>query len=279
MRFFLIFAICLLKEGFAAVVDTSATVDARLNEDVELGCQLQEPKSINQITWQKITGSAVNNLATYSEYFGAKVLEPYEQRINISTSSLNVTSIKIKGVRPEDEGCYRCLFSEYPTGSVTGKTCLVVHELYDITTKSSNISATEDTYFLMCSATGKPAPEVFWRTSENKTLTAEEQRTDNGKGSVTVISNLTLKHSDGVYGGVDCIVKHPALQNSESRHFVLLYEKTEPAQKQVSYLVEVVIFSIFGAVVLYCIYRYKTKGKNIHKETMERNQCGPLFSV
>ncbi|MGH0148182.1 UNVERIFIED_CONTAM: hypothetical protein FKN15_020323, partial [Acipenser sinensis] len=98
---------------------------AVLNKDFTFRCSLSDPK-VKQVTWQKQKDKALENVATYSVTFGAKVLEPYHQRVNFSLLGLNESSITIHNVQPEDEGCYMCLFNTYPQGSITGRSCFTV---------------------------------------------------------------------------------------------------------------------------------------------------------
>ncbi|KAG7281687.1 hypothetical protein CRUP_008062 [Coryphaenoides rupestris] len=59
------------------------------------------------------------------------VQEPFVDRLAFgedSPSPLWNSSIVFRDVRPEDESCYRCLFSGHPDGVLTANTCLRVSE-------------------------------------------------------------------------------------------------------------------------------------------------------
>lgn len=67
----------------------------------------------------------------------SRLLLAYEQRdpVHVSHQDANVqlaashadgSTIRIKRLRPEDEGCYRCVFDIFPSGRQEGKTCVSV---------------------------------------------------------------------------------------------------------------------------------------------------------
>lgn len=66
-----------------------------------------------------------------------KVLLAYEQsvpvrfshqdpNVQLTASHNNASYITIKTLRPDDEGCYRCVFDVFSTGQQEGKTCVTV---------------------------------------------------------------------------------------------------------------------------------------------------------
>ncbi|XP_035984415.1 OX-2 membrane glycoprotein-like, partial [Fundulus heteroclitus] len=112
------------------------------------------------------------------------------------------TSIVIRNVTEQDEGCYLCLFNTFPDGALTERTCLKVYELHgpvlDVSTSSSPAGSV-----VSCSATGRPAPTV--------TLTAPQQnlslslynttRVSNSNGTVTVTTTALLSASSSTQVG------------------------------------------------------------------------------
>lgn len=46
--------------------------------------------------------------------------------VNLTASHNNSSHITIKKVRPDDEGCYRCVFDVFPTGRQEAVTCVSV---------------------------------------------------------------------------------------------------------------------------------------------------------
>ncbi|XP_049919328.1 OX-2 membrane glycoprotein-like isoform X2 [Epinephelus moara] len=125
-----ILLLCLLgflQKGLAAVIETQQTVMAAVGEEALLTCQLMQPKDVVQVTWQKVLPEGVKNIATYTEYFGQRVNPDFRDKVEFKYAGLQNSSIVIKRVTEEDEGCYYCLFNTYPDGALTGSTCLQLY--------------------------------------------------------------------------------------------------------------------------------------------------------
>uniref|UniRef100_A0A3Q2FGI7 Ig-like domain-containing protein n=1 Tax=Cyprinodon variegatus TaxID=28743 RepID=A0A3Q2FGI7_CYPVA len=105
----------------------SATVTATVGEDAPLSCQLLETKDVQQVTWQKVFGSKERNICSYSEYFGQTVNPDFKDKVQFTEAGLKNSSIVIRNVTEQDEGCYLCLFNIYPDGALMGRTCLKVY--------------------------------------------------------------------------------------------------------------------------------------------------------
>ncbi|XP_078021751.1 OX-2 membrane glycoprotein-like isoform X2 [Epinephelus lanceolatus] len=136
-----ILLLCLLgflQKGLAAVIETQQTVMAAVGEEALLNCQLMQPKDVLQVTWQKILPEGVKNIATYTEYFGEKVNPDFRDKVEFKYAGLQNSSIVIKRVMEEDEGCYHCLFNTYPDGALTGSTCL---QLYGVDEESGSVNS------------------------------------------------------------------------------------------------------------------------------------------
>ncbi|KAG7463382.1 hypothetical protein MATL_G00175970 [Megalops atlanticus] len=117
--------------GITAVVSTESVrtkqiVTATLGHNVILSCELTDPKTVMQVTWQKMTSNSVQNVATYSKRFGAKVKHPFRKHVQLE-DGVQKSSLLIRGVSRDHESCYKCLFNTYPEGAVSGTTCLKVY--------------------------------------------------------------------------------------------------------------------------------------------------------
>ncbi|XP_029598899.1 CD226 antigen isoform X5 [Salmo trutta] len=155
-------------EGLSQLVRTQQVVMATLGEDAHFSCRLMKPKDVLQVTWQKVTPGATENVATYNNRFGAVVNPPFQRNVEFEDEGLQNCSIVIRGVSRGDESCYKCLFNAYPEGAISGRTCLQINELYRpslLITQTNNSHTT-----LSCSATGRPAPTVTWDHIENISL-------------------------------------------------------------------------------------------------------------
>ncbi|XP_045074398.1 OX-2 membrane glycoprotein-like, partial [Coregonus clupeaformis] len=177
-----------LNAGLSQLVRTQQVVTATLGEDAILNCELMTPKDVRQVTWQKLTPGAIENVATYSKR-GPNVNPPFKGKVEFEDEGLQNCSIIIRGVSRGDESCYKCLFNAYPDGPISGTTCLQVNELYGpslLITQTNNSHTT-----LSCSATGRPAPIVTWEDTEileNSTMANVTH--PNGTVSVTITSML-----------------------------------------------------------------------------------------
>ncbi|XP_069748475.1 nectin-1-like isoform X2 [Narcine bancroftii] len=114
-----------IVHGKGPDVETKENLIAVLGENLTFTCKTHL-KDILQVTWQKLNGQSEDNIATFNEKFGPKVFGPFIDRVSILPSNHQESALVLSGVRIEDEGCYQCLFTTFPTGSNIGKTCLTV---------------------------------------------------------------------------------------------------------------------------------------------------------
>ncbi|XP_045554152.1 nectin-1-like isoform X1 [Salmo salar] len=168
VKSYLTLLLLFLPEGLSQLVRTQQVVTATLGEDAHFSCRLMKPKNVLQVTWQKVTPGATENVATYNKRFGPVVNPPFQRKVEFEDEGLQNYSIVIRGVSRGDESCYKCLFNAYPEGAISGRTCLQINELYGpslLITQTNNSHTT-----LSCSATGRPAPTVTRDHIENISL-------------------------------------------------------------------------------------------------------------
>uniref|UniRef100_A0A3Q2W978 Ig-like domain-containing protein n=1 Tax=Haplochromis burtoni TaxID=8153 RepID=A0A3Q2W978_HAPBU len=149
----------------AAMIQTQQTVLAAVGEDAEFSCQLLETKDVLQVTWQKISAGGETNVATYNKYFGQRVNDGFNDKVEFKYTGLQNCSIVIRNVTKQDEGCYRCLFNTYPEGAFIGRTCLQVSELHEPVVDVRESNSTKE-WVVSCSATGRPAPTITLSVSQ-----------------------------------------------------------------------------------------------------------------
>ncbi|XP_041834541.1 OX-2 membrane glycoprotein-like isoform X2 [Melanotaenia boesemani] len=174
--------------GLTAVVLTQETVMAAVGGEAHLSCQLSETRNVLQITWKKISHDEDKIIAI----FGQKVNPGFTDKAEFKDPELQKTSIVIRNITEEDEGCYACMFNT-PDGPLTAATCIQLYELHEpvLHVRESNSSAES---VVSCSATGRPAPTV--------TLTVTQQHLNflhhntvsvsNTNGTVTVTATAVL---------------------------------------------------------------------------------------
>uniref|UniRef100_A0A671XJ69 Immunoglobulin V-set domain-containing protein n=1 Tax=Sparus aurata TaxID=8175 RepID=A0A671XJ69_SPAAU len=66
-------------------------------------------------------------LASYTTRYGKRVNPAFKDKVGFADAGLQNSSIFIRNVTEEDEGCYLCLFNTDHEGAVIGNTCLQVY--------------------------------------------------------------------------------------------------------------------------------------------------------
>ncbi|NWX53916.1 OX2G protein, partial [Promerops cafer] len=163
------------------VVPQDGHTKVRMGDSVTLSCALTKPMDVLQVTWQKDSEELHDNIATYSITNGLKIQKPYEDRINFTSLELNKTSITFWATRMDDSGCYKCLFNAYPSGPLSGMTCLSVFGL----NASVHHNISEDHLIVVCNANGLPEPTITWNNLFNSTPTQKTVKYKNGIVSIT----------------------------------------------------------------------------------------------
>ncbi|XP_055500544.1 nectin-1-like [Leucoraja erinacea] len=93
------------------------------NANVNFTCTTQL-KNVQQVTWQKLNGQSKENIMKLNATLN--IIELRNDRVAFIARSKHGYTIKLSAVKPEDEGCYQCVFNTSTIISITGKTCLTV---------------------------------------------------------------------------------------------------------------------------------------------------------
>ncbi|XP_028428115.1 OX-2 membrane glycoprotein isoform X2 [Perca flavescens] len=214
-------ALGVFHKGLTSVIETQQTVMAAVGEEAQLNCQLMQSKDVLQVTWQKLLPEGEKNLATYNKYFGQKVNAGFEEKVEFKCAGLQNSSIVIRKVTEQDEGCYRCLFNTYPEGALTATTCLLLYELHEpILHVGESISPEEAV--VSCSATGRPAPTVTLTVPHHNS-----SRVTNTNGTVTVTTTAVLPRLHGNSTQVGCAVR--VLSGPQIEVFTMIPEIRQPS--------------------------------------------------
>ncbi|XP_045074489.1 OX-2 membrane glycoprotein-like [Coregonus clupeaformis] len=213
-----------------------------------------KPKDVRQVTCQKVTPGAIENVATYSKR-GPGVNPPFKGKVEFEDEGLQNCSIIIRGVSRGDEGCYKCLFNAFPDGPISGTTCLQVNGLYGpsiLNTQTNNSHIT-----LSCSATGRPAPIVTWEDSEIlEHFTIANVTHPNGTVTVTitaVVAAFSLPDKDTM---VRCVVSSGGAIKQRSMVIPARDQASFAGQSQVSdddWISDAVAGSVVGLVCLIAV--------------------------
>ncbi|NWI56482.1 OX2G protein, partial [Calyptomena viridis] len=186
--------------------------------NVTFSCQSVTREDVIQVTWQKETDGAEDNIATYSTMNGQKIAKGYASHVSFAHSELQASAISLQGVTLQDEGCYKCIFNTFPSGAVTGRMCLKVYAISDPKVEAKLISNqdkgedSEKMVRMSCSATGKPAPKITWQLPSILQQKPREYHIKFSNQTVTVISNFT--HTDSKIlqeYPIACVIQHPSL--------------------------------------------------------------------
>ncbi|XP_010074786.1 PREDICTED: OX-2 membrane glycoprotein-like [Pterocles gutturalis] len=215
---------CLLFTSIWAVASGSVQVmhrkvqSVQAGENVTFSCRLVTKEDVLQVTWQKETDGAEDNIATYSTMNGKKIAKGYVGHVSFAHSELQASAISLRAVTLQDEGCYKCIFNTFPSGAVTGRMCLKVYVISDPKVEAKLISSpdkaegSEKVVEMSCSATGKPAPKITWHLPSILQQKPKEYHIKLGNETVIVISNFTHSHSKILKEyPITCVIQHPSL--------------------------------------------------------------------
>ncbi|KAJ0009369.1 hypothetical protein NQD34_001071 [Periophthalmus magnuspinnatus] len=142
-----------------AVVTASPSPITQVGQSLNLSCSITTTAgdTIHQVRWLK-------DKSTLLAYQPGSPVHVSHQDPNILLSSAQheASHITIKTVRPEDEGCFLCIFDVYPRGQQQGKACVKVTGKVIHQSNTTTIAGTLTT--LPCSYT-LPARvhQVLWR--------------------------------------------------------------------------------------------------------------------
>ncbi|XP_041437374.1 uncharacterized protein LOC108707837 isoform X2 [Xenopus laevis] len=167
---------------------------AIIGGNATLRCQLPGSFEVLQVTWQRSKDGFRENIATYSNKYGVKVLSPFNSRVEVFNTSPKKSSMKISALTKEDEACYICAFSVYQHGAYTGQVCLptlgneficsaVGSHILNITVNPPNIN-TDSAAQSEGGITGAIQKGTFTER-ENVTCTFQLPRTDRHKQDLT----------------------------------------------------------------------------------------------
>ncbi|XP_073318228.1 OX-2 membrane glycoprotein-like [Pagrus major] len=191
--------------GLTDLIRTQRVVTAAAGEEARLSCQLVQFKDVVQVTWKKLLSKGEKILASCAKEFCQRVNPDFKDKVEFADAGLQSSSIIIRNVTEQDEGCYHCLFNADPEGALTGTTCLQVYELHEPVLHVGD-SNSEETV-VSCSATGRPAPTVTLTVLRDDVHFSDPVSVSNTNGTVTVTSTavLTRLHDDSTE--VRCAVR------------------------------------------------------------------------
>lgn len=101
-----------------------ASLSAEVGRSLLLGCNIttETGDTVRQVRWLDRHKKV---LLAYEQSVPVRVSHQ-EPNVQITASRNDASYITIKRVRPDDEGCYRCIFDVYPRGPLEATTCVSV---------------------------------------------------------------------------------------------------------------------------------------------------------
>ncbi|XP_078099658.1 uncharacterized protein LOC144512684 [Sander vitreus] len=235
-------ALGVFHKGLTSLIETQQTVMAAVGEEAQLNCQLMQSKDVLQVTWQQLLPEGEKNLATYNKYFGERVNAGVEEKVEFKSAGLQNSSIVIRKVTEQDEGCYRCLFNTYPEGALTATTCLQLYELHEAILHVGESNSPEEAV-VSCSATGRPAPTV--------TLTVPHHNSSsvtNTNGTVTVTTTAVLPRLHGNSTQVGCAAR--VLSGPQIEVFTMIPEIRQPSADDFTLIIGLFVVMVCVAAII-----------------------------
>ncbi|XP_042666468.1 uncharacterized protein LOC122156067 [Centrocercus urophasianus] len=107
--------------GLEEAVKCENITEASLGEEANFSCNFLLPMDVLQVTWQKINGSSFQNIATYSQAYGLRLIGSFQRKARFIRAALNTSAITLQNLTFEDVSCYRCIFNAFPRGSFSSE--------------------------------------------------------------------------------------------------------------------------------------------------------------
>ncbi|NXT31362.1 OX2G protein, partial [Pelecanoides urinatrix] len=277
---------CLLLSSIWTLASGSVQVTHRKVQSVRAGgnvtfsCRSITKEDVLQVTWQKETDGTEDNIATYSTMNGQKIAKGYIGHVSFAQSELQASAISLRGVTLQDEGCYKCIFNTFPSGAVTGRTCLKVYAISDPKVEAKLIPSpdkaedSEKVVGVSCSATGKPAPKITWHLPSILQQKPREYHVQLGNHTVTVISNFTHAHSKILQQyPIACVIQHPSLNVTLVLPMDTVVQGPDSSVAPAIAIAVGVLVPLTSLLLLACLLRHCLR----HLRDPERNPAWPCW--
>ncbi|KAK9980659.1 hypothetical protein ABG768_000251 [Culter alburnus] len=260
----LLIILSLLRRAYFSEIVAQGDTDVVVGRDASFSCTLPNPSGVKHVTWQRVRADqSVQILATFSERFQDNVDKEYASKVTLTRASFNSTSIEIKNTTFEDEACYICSFKVYPSGPIRKTMCLTVKGITEITAEVNSSPTSDTNVVVSCSATGKPAPTIQWKSAENEMNFMSNNFTNlNLDSSTTITSNITLPLSQFHGKYVECLVQS---DNVKKSYQIYVPQQDDDEENKVtlrSYIIPMLVVVIFSIVVIAFYLHTKLNNKD-----------------
>nr|XP_009673540.1 PREDICTED: uncharacterized protein LOC104144291 [Struthio camelus australis] len=171
------------QESLEEAVKSENIVVAALGGEADLYCNFTLTMDVLQVTWQKRNGSLFENIATYSQNHGLTLMGSFQKKARLTRAGLKASVITMQNLTLEDESYYRCIFNVFPHGSLSKDICLNVQTVSELIVEYNPHLDTEGLLTAVCSATGKPPPQITWLGGEDLDETSKVHHVQNANGT------------------------------------------------------------------------------------------------
>ncbi|XP_065699523.2 nectin-1-like isoform X1 [Patagioenas fasciata] len=241
--------------GLKAAVKSESIIAAVLGGEANLYCNFSLSVDVLQVTWQKRNESSFQNIATYSPSHGMRLIGSYQKKAHFMRATLKASAITLQNLTFEDESYYRCIFNVFPHGSFSKDIYLDIQTISELTVEYDSHLPTKDLLTAVCSATGKPVPQISWLADGNMDESPEIHHIQNANGTVTVANRLTF--SANHHFVLVCLVDHP---QGRKMKVVYLGEGRKGVQKTII-IMAVSIAGLFFTILILCTIKLINRRK------------------
>ncbi|KAM8722933.1 uncharacterized protein AB9X84_005411 [Acanthopagrus schlegelii] len=244
------------QKGLTDLIRTQQTVIAAVGDEVLLNCQLLQHEDVVKVIWWKISIKGMKNLISYHKKYGLKVNPAFKDKIGFTDAGLQNSSIFIRKVTEEDEGCYLCLFNIHPGDHLNATTCLQIYELHE-PVLHVGASGSEETV-VSCSATGRPAPTVTLtvRRDDGHFPGNSSVSVNNTNGTVTVTSTAVLTRLHDMDTEVRCAVRVLSAAQKEKVRIIPAEVKQSAEGFHEDSGIEITCFTIITTLSVVLVFCY-----------------------
>ncbi|XP_027131877.1 OX-2 membrane glycoprotein-like isoform X2 [Larimichthys crocea] len=251
-----------LKKGQSAPVQTQHTVMAAAGDEACLSCQLTQLQEVLKVIWWKIWPERETSLCSYYKDNSQSVNPDFIDKVEFKDAGLQNSSIVIRNVTEQDEGCYQCSFKIDHEDYLSGKTWLKVYELHEPVLHVESNSAEEAV--VSCSATGRPAPTVTLRVLQQDLHLSNYSSVSvtNTNSTVTVTSTAVLSgfHDDRTQVG--CAVRVFSGPQKEVLMMIPEVKQSTADGLAVISVLLLVVLVVCGIVAALVFVRLKRRNQN-----------------
>ncbi|XP_016347334.1 OX-2 membrane glycoprotein-like [Sinocyclocheilus anshuiensis] len=144
--------------------------------------------------------------------------------------------------------------------------CLTVKGISEITASVNPAPSSDPDVVVSCSATGKPAPTIFWKSAEKElnNFRSSNFTTLNKDSSTTITSNLTLPLSQFHGKYVECVAQSDGIEKSV-QIFVPDEDNTENKVTIRNYIIPMLVLIIISIVIIVTYLHTKLNDKEDQK--------------